>query len=135
MFICRSMNSNSFFLVCLTQTVTQTGIGAGSRQRKQRSGQQMILSQKVRKGRDSPFFPHPTYLHTQAVTGSSPAASTKKFLISQDIRNFSLFSIENSLLQNLTFAPTNTLTNTAIVLDSTKHHKHSAGCHFHVFTV
>ena len=43
--------------------------------------------------------------------------------------------IENSLLQNLTFAPTNTLTNTAIVLDSTKHHKHSAGCHFHVFTV
>ena len=37
----------------------------------------MILSQKVRKGRDSPFFPHPTYLHTQEVTGSSPVVSTK----------------------------------------------------------
>ena len=50
----------------------------------------MILSQKVRKGRDSPFFPHPMHLHTQEVTGSSPVVSTKKFLISQEIRNFSL---------------------------------------------
>ena len=45
----------------------------------------MILSQKVRKGRDSPFFPHPTYLHTQEVTGSSPVVSTKKFLISSTL--------------------------------------------------
>ena len=50
----------------------------------------MILSQKVRKGRDSPFFPHPTHLHTQEVTGSSPVVSTKKFLILKEIRNFSL---------------------------------------------
>ena len=73
----------------------------------------MSLSQKVRKGRDRLSFPHPTHLHTQEVTGSSPVVSTKKFLILREIRNFSLFSIENSLLQNLTFAPTNTLTNTA----------------------
>ena len=31
-------------------------------------------------------------VHTQEVTGSSPVVSTKKFLISQEIRNFSLFS-------------------------------------------
>ena len=54
----------------------------------------MILSQKVRKGRDSPFFPHPTYLHTQEVTGSSPVVSTRKFLISCEIRNFSLYFIK-----------------------------------------
>ena len=60
----------------LTQTVTQTGIGAGSRQRKQRSGQQIILSQKGRKGRDIPFFPPPAHLHTQEVNGSSPLVST-----------------------------------------------------------
>jgi len=29
-----------------------------------------------------------TYLHTQEVTGSSPVVSTKKFLISLEIRNF-----------------------------------------------
>ena len=56
----------------------------------------MILSQKVRKGRDNPFFPHLTYLHTQEVTGSSPVVSTKKFLISQEIRNFSLYFRLNS---------------------------------------
>ncbi len=57
----------------------------------------MILSQKGRKGRDSPFFPPLTYLHTQEVTGSSPVVSTKKFLISQEIRNFSLyFRLNNS---------------------------------------
>ncbi len=31
---------------------------------------------------------HYAVLHTQEVTGSSPAVSTKKFLISQEIRNF-----------------------------------------------
>ena len=55
----------------------------------------MILSQKGRKGRDSPFFPPLTDLHTQEVTGSSPVVSTKKFLISQEIRNFSLFFDQN----------------------------------------
>ena len=107
----------------LTQTVTQTGIGAGSRQRNQRSGQQIILSQKGRKGRDSPFFPPPTYLHTQEVTGSSPVVSTKKFLISSEIRNFSIYFSAKSLLQNLTFALTNTLTNTAKVPHRTGQHR------------
>ena len=59
-----------------TISVTQTGIGAGSRQRNQRSGQQIILSQKGRKGQDSSFFPPSTHLHTQEVTGSSPVVST-----------------------------------------------------------
>ena len=54
----------------------------------------MILSQKVRKGRDSPFFPHLTYFHTQEVTGSSPVVSTKKNLISQEIRFFSFIHYE-----------------------------------------
>ena len=35
-------------------------------------------------------------LHTQEVTGSSPAVSTKKFLISYEIRNFFLFILPNS---------------------------------------
>ena len=35
-------------------------------------------------------------LHTQEVTGSSPAVSTKKFLISQEIRNFFLFMPSSS---------------------------------------
>ena len=77
-----------------TQTVTQTGIGAGSRQRNQRSGQQIILSQQGRKGQDSSFFPPSTHLHTQEVTGSSPVVSTRKFLISCEIRNFSLYFIK-----------------------------------------
>ena len=54
----------------------------------------MILSQKGRKGRDNPSFPPPTYLHTQEVTGSSPVVSTRKFLISCEIRNFSLYFIK-----------------------------------------
>ena len=107
----------------LTQTVTQTGIGAGSRQRKQRSGQQIILSQKGRKERAIPSFPPPTYPHTQEVTGSSPVVSTKKFLISSEIRNFSIYFSAKSLLQNLTFALTNTLTNTAIVPYRTGQHR------------
>ena len=31
-------------------------------------------------------------IHTQEVTGSSPVVSTKKFLISHEIRNFSFYS-------------------------------------------
>jgi len=38
------------------------------------------------------------YVHTQEVTGSSPVVSTKKFLISQEIRNFSLLLNENHVL-------------------------------------
>ena len=58
----------------------------------------MILSQKCRKGRDSLFFPALMYLHTQEVTGSSPVVSTKKFLISQEIRNFSFYLYEICIL-------------------------------------
>ena len=50
----------------------------------------MILSQKVRKGRDIPFFPHLTYLHTQEVTGSSPVVSTKS-LETKRFQGFFLF--------------------------------------------
>ena len=110
-------------IICLTQTVTQTGTGADRKQRRQQSGQQVILSQKGRKGRESPFFPPPTHLHTQEVTGSSPVVSTKKFLISQEIRNFYLFYASKNFLQNLAFAPTNTLTNTAIVPHRTGQHR------------
>ena len=37
-------------------------------------------------------------LHTQEVTGSSPVVSTKKFLISQEIRNFSFYFFEICIL-------------------------------------
>ena len=39
---------------------------------------------------------HYAVLHTQEVTGSSPAVSAKKFLISQEIRNFFPFMYSNS---------------------------------------
>ena len=63
------------------------------------------------------------FLHTQEVTGSSPVVSTKKFLISSEIRNFSIYFSAKSLLQNLTFALTNTLTNTAKVPHRTGQHR------------
>ena len=44
--------------------------------------------QKRRKAFQHNAFRRSSYLHTQEVTGSSPAVSTKKFLISQEIRNF-----------------------------------------------
>ena len=49
------------------------------------------LSRKYEKGwkaLNTNAFRLSSYLHTQEVTGSSPAVSTKKFLISQEIRNF-----------------------------------------------
>ena len=39
---------------------------------------------------------HYAVLHTQEVTGSSPAVSTKKFLISPEIRNFFAFMSSSS---------------------------------------
>ena len=42
------------------------------------------------------FFLDFLTLHTQEVTGSSPAVSTKKFLISAEIRNFFAFMFSNS---------------------------------------
>ena len=44
-------------------------------------------------------FPLLTHLHMQEVTGSSPVVSVKKFLISQEIRNFSFASGSKSFLQ------------------------------------
>ena len=44
-------------------------------------------------------------------------------MISQEIMNFSLYLSVKSLLQNLTFAPTNTLTNTAIARHRTGQHR------------
>ena len=38
-------------------------------------------------------------IHTQKLAGSSPVVSTKKFLISQEIRNFSFASGSKSFLQ------------------------------------
>ncbi len=43
-------------------------------------------------------FPLLTHLHMQEVTGSSPVVSVKKFLISQEIRNFFFLSTAKSLL-------------------------------------
>ena len=65
----------------------------------------MILSQKARKGRDNPFFPPSTHLHTQEVTGSSPVVSTKKFLISQEIRNFYLLLLTICILVTVLVRP------------------------------
>ena len=83
----------------------------------------MILSQKERKGRDGPFFPPLTYLHTQEVTGSSPVVSTKKNLILQEIRFFSFYSSRKSLLKFSAFSPTNVLANTAIVADRMRQYR------------
>ena len=92
-------------IIFLTQTVTQTGTGAGRKQRRQQSGQQVILSQKGRKGRESPFFPPPTHLHTQEVTGSSPVVFTKKLLILQEIRSFSSFLCQKCSSEFIRFSP------------------------------
>ena len=53
---------------------------------------------------------HYAVLHTQEVTGSSPAVSTKKFLISQEIRNFFLFMISKVTLHFGVFRLTQTVT-------------------------
>ena len=63
----------------------------------------MILSQKCRKGRDSLFFPALMYLHTQEVTGSSPVVSTKKNLISKEIRFFSFYLLRKKFDLNFHF--------------------------------
>ena len=52
-------------------------------------------TQKRRKALQHNAFRRSSYLHTQEVTGSSPAVSTKKFLISQEIRNFFVCVLEN----------------------------------------
>ena len=59
----------------------------------------MILSQKGRKGRDCPFFPPLTHLHTHEATGSSPVVSTKnhrnRLILVIFFRNPQLFEVLN----------------------------------------
>ena len=80
----------------LTQTVTQTRKRLESIRRTQRIARRAESMQKRRKALATNAFRRSSYLHTQEVTGSSPAVSTKKFLISQEIRNFFLFMPSNS---------------------------------------
>ena len=48
-------------------------------------------------------YPIQTNLHTQEVTGSSPVVSTKKFLISCEIRNFSFLFAAKKFTLNFCF--------------------------------
>ena len=80
----------------LTQTVTQTRIKAGGYRRTQWIAHRSESTRKRRKALRRNAFRRSSYLHTQEVTGSSPAVSTKKFLISQEIRNFFAFMSSNS---------------------------------------
>ncbi len=107
----------------LTQTVTQTRKRPGRMGWTQWIAHRAESTQKRRKALRHNAFRRSSYLHTQEVTGSSPVVSTKKFLISQEIRNFSLYFPVKSSLKNLTFALTNTLTNTAIVPYRTGQHR------------
>ena len=66
----------------LTQTVTQTRKRAGGYRRTQWMPHRAESMQKRRKALQHNAFRRSSYLHTQEVTGSSPAVSTKKFLIS-----------------------------------------------------
>ena len=72
----------------LTQTVTQTRKRPGSIGRTQWMPHRAESTQKGRKALRHNAFRRSLYLHTQEVTGSSPAVSTKQFLISHEIRNF-----------------------------------------------
>ena len=80
----------------LTQIVTQTRKKAGGYRRTQWIARRAESTQKRRKALRHNAFRCSSYLHTQEVTGSSPAVSTKKFLISCEIRNFFLFMFSNS---------------------------------------
>ena len=64
----------------LTQTVTQTRKKAGGYRRTQWIAHRAESTQKGRKALDANAFRPSSYLHTQEVTGSSPAASTTKSL-------------------------------------------------------
>ena len=72
----------------LTQTMTQMRKRPGSIGRTQWMPHRAESTQKGRKALRHTAFRRSSYLHTQEVTGSSPAVSTKKFLISHEIRNF-----------------------------------------------
>ena len=70
----------------LTQTVTQTQKKAGGYRRTQWIAHRAESMQKRRKALQHNAFRRSSYLHTQEVTGSSPAVSTKQHLISYEIR-------------------------------------------------
>ena len=65
----------------LTQTVTQTRKKAGGYRRTQRIARRAESMQKRRNALVANAFRRSSYLHTQEVTGSSPAVSTKSHLI------------------------------------------------------
>ena len=69
----------------LTQTVTQTRKKAGGYRRTQWIAHRAESAQKGRKALDINAFRRSSHLHTQEVTGSSPAVSTKKVQESQRI--------------------------------------------------
>ncbi len=69
----------------LTQTVTQTRKKAGGYRRTQWIAHRAESTQKRRKVLRSNAFRRASYLHTQEVTGSSPAVSTKN----EKIRTYS----------------------------------------------
>ena len=62
----------------LPQTVTQTRKKAGGYRRTQWIARRAESAQKGRKALDTNAFRPSSYLHTQEVTGSSPAVSTKR---------------------------------------------------------
>ena len=80
----------------LTQTVTQTRKRLESIRRTQWIAHRAESTQKRRKALDSNAFRPSSYLHTQEVTGSSPAVSTKKLLISLEIRSFFAYMVRKS---------------------------------------
>ena len=72
----------------LTQTVTQTRKRPGRMGWTQWIAHRAESTQKRRKALRHNAFRRSSYLHTQEVTGSSPAVSTKKFSVSQETGNF-----------------------------------------------
>ena len=87
----------------LTQTVTQTRKKAGGYRRTQWIAHRAESAQKGRKALDINAFRPSSYLHTQEVTGSSPAVSTKKVQESQGFPDFFIF-VKNDVVSNVLVA-------------------------------
>jgi hypothetical protein len=87
----------------LTQTVTQTRKKAGGYRRTQWIAHRAESTQKGRKALDINAFRPSSYLHTQEVTGSSPAVSTKKVQESQGFPDFFIF-VKNDVVSNVLVA-------------------------------
>ena len=84
----------------LTQTVTQTRKKAGGYRRTQWIAHRAESTQKRRKALRHNAFRRSSYLHTQEVTGSSPAVSTKKVQESQGFPDFFIFA-KNDVVSNV----------------------------------